>query len=291
MNRYPSKKTRASRSFEQAKVFWHRFTKYKGALVSLIIIVVMTTVAILAQYIAPYTGQNTNAGSPFSPPGPHNFFGTDEVGRDLYSLVLLGARISLSVGVASAVVSTVFGAVIGAIAGYYGGYLDDILMRFTELIMVIPTFILAVIFLAYFGPGIGNMVFIISAVVWPGAARTVRAEFMRLRQMEFVESARAVGAGSRHIIFGEILPNAFGVLIVNATVVVGFAIVLAAGLSFVGLGDPNLPDWGMLLNGAMGFFFRAWWMALFPGAAITITSLAFNILGDGLSQTLNPKNR
>jgi peptide/nickel transport system permease protein len=286
MKRYGS-----SRRFEEAKVFWHRFTRHKGAILSLIFIIFVAMVAIFATYIAPYSVSDTSAGLPFSPPDAKNFFGTDDIGHDLYSLVIFGSRASLSVGVAAAIASTLFGALIGAIAGYYGGYLDDSLMRFTELFMVIPVFILAVIFLAFFGQSMANDVFIISAVVWPGAARLVRAEFMRLREMEFVESARAVGASARHIIFREILPNAFGVLIVNATLVVGFAIVLAAGLSFVGLGDPNLPDWGMLLNRSMSYFFRAWWIAFFPGMAITMTSLAFNLLGDGLSQALNPKNR
>jgi peptide/nickel transport system permease protein len=288
MKRYGS---RTSRSFEEAKVFWHRFARHKGAFFSLVIIVFIAMVAIFAPYIAPYSGEDTSAGLPFSPPGVKNFFGTDDVGHDLYSLIVFGSRTTLSVGVAAAVASTLFGALIGATAGYYGGFLDDILMRFTELFMVIPVFILAVVFLAFFGQSMANDVFIVSAVVWPGAARVVRAEFMRLREMEFVESARAVGASAFHIIFREILPNAFGVLIVNATLVVGFAIVLAAGLSFVGLGDPNLPDWGMLLNRSMSYFFQAWWIAFFPGIAITITCLAFNFLGDGLSQALNPRNK
>jgi peptide/nickel transport system permease protein len=274
---------------ESWRAFWHRFKRHKGALFGLGTLIFIVGVAFLAPLIAPYSISDTSAGTPFSPPNPKNLFGTDEIGRDVFSLVVWGSRVTLAIGVAVAVVSTLFGALVGALAGYYGGVLDDFLMRFTELIMIIPTFILAVVFLAFFGSSVYNAIFIISAVVWPGAARTVRAEFMRLKKMEFVESARAVGASDFHIIFREIFPNAFGVLIVNGTLVAGFAIVLAAGLSFVGLSDPNLPDWGFLLQRSLHFIFQAWWLAFFPGLAISITSIAFNFIGEGLSQALNPK--
>jgi len=268
--------------------FWRRFRKNKPAVVGLVILAFWIVIAASASILAP--GDPLRVGEHLlSPPSSRYLLGTDNLGRDVLRWVLHGSRISLFIGFLAAAISTVIGILIGAISGYYGGKIDDSLMRITEIFQVIPRFFLAMLIVALFGAAVTNVILVIAIVTWPVTARLARAEFIALRETEFVLAARAVGASSMSLILGEILPNAMPPVIINGSLQVGAAILLEAGLSFLGLGDPNVASWGMLLNGAQKFMVHAWWMAAFPGLAIFTTVLGVNLIGDGLNDALNPR--
>ncbi len=273
---------------ESVREFWHRYQKNKAAVVGLAFVLFLCFVAILAQHIAPYS-LNDVTGETRSSPSKEHLFGTDELGKDTLTGVIWGSRVSLLVGILAAGFSTIIGMLVGIVAGYYGGLVDDFLMRFTEVVMVIPIFIVAVLVIAFFGTSLLNTVIVISVLLWPGTARVARSEFLRLKSIGFVESARSIGVSNRRIIFREILPNAMGPIIVTWTLDVGFAILLEAGLSFIGLGDINFPSWGFMLRKSMTFLSQAWWMSFFPGFAIFLVVYAFNLVGDGLNDALSPK--
>ncbi len=223
-----------------------------------------------------------------SPSGQHPF-GTDDLGRDVWTGVLHGSRVSLFVGVTAATTSAAIGILVGSTAGYYGGRLGDILMRVTEFFLVIPTFLLALVLVAVSRPSIWKIILTIGALGWPSTARLVRAEFLSLREREFVMAARAIGASSRRILFLQILPNATPPIVVNTSLGVAAAILVEAGLSFLGLGDPNMFSWGLMLRNSREFLQMAWWMPTFPGLAIFLTVLSLNLVGDGLNDALNPR--
>jgi peptide/nickel transport system permease protein len=228
-------------------------------------------------------------GSPLSPPSQIHLFGTDDLGGDTLTGVIWGSRASLVIGILTAGLSTIVGAVVGIIAGYKGGVIDSLVMRSAEIVLVIPLFILAVVVIAFFGSSVVNTVLVIAALLWPGSARIARAEFIRLKPLDFVESARSTGLKDRSIIFSEILPNAMGPIIVTWTLDVAWAILTESGLSFIGLGDVNFPSWGVMLERSMHFMSQAWWMSVFPGLAIFFVVFSFNLLGDGLGDALSPK--
>jgi peptide/nickel transport system permease protein len=230
-------------------------------------------------------------GDAFLPPSGTFFFGTDDVGRDVFAQVVVGAQTSILIGITAAAVSTVIGLVVGAISGYYGGKLDSVLMRATEFFMVIPRFFLALIMVAILGASIWNIIFAIGILSWPRTARIVRGEFLRLRNREFVDSARVLGLSDSAIMFSEILPNASPAIIVNTALEVGSAITIEAGISFLGLGDPQQMSWGVILYQAQMFMRRAPWISLFAGGGIFLTVMGLNLLADGLNETLNPKLR
>jgi len=269
--------------------FWRRYRKNRSGVGGLLLVGGFIVVAGLAGLIAPAGPLDTKTGAPFEAPGSVHYFGTDDLGRDVFSGVVYGARVSLAVGFLAAITSTVIGIIIGALAGYFGGWIDDLLMRITEMFMVIPVFVLALLLVALFGPRIVNVIVVISVLSWPGTARLVRADFLSLKTREFVEAARSISASHLDIIFSEILPNALAPVIITASLRVATAILIEAGLSFLGFGDPNTVSWGLMLYWAQNFIRHAPWMAIFPGLAISLTTLAFNLVGDGLNDALNPR--
>jgi peptide/nickel transport system permease protein len=218
----------------------------------------------------------------FAPPGPAHPMGTDDLGREVFARVLYGGRVSLLIGLASAAVAVLAGTLVGAVAGYFGGWVDDVLMRTTELFQVIPRFLLAIVVVALFGTGSLRLVLVIGLLSWPATARIMRAQFMVLRREEFVLAAQMAGAGPVRIILRHALPNVAPYLLVSVTLQTGSAILVESFLSFLGLGDAATPSWGLLLQQAQIYLRSAWWMATFPGLALSATILGLNLLSDGV---------
>lgn len=271
------------------KDFWVRFARNRGAVVGLVILLLVGALAVLAPVLFPGSPWEM-AGAPFMPPGEMGMLlGSDSLGRDVASGIAHGARISLMVGAVSTVAALGIGVSLGAIAGYAGGWVDDALMRFTEFFQTIPSFILAVLLVAIFSPSITSIVCAIAIVSWPPVARVVRAEFLSLRGREFVQAAECLGKSRIAIMVGDILPNALSSIVVLASLMVASAILLESALSFLGLGDPNLMTWGFLIGSGRSVIRLAWWMSVFPGVAIFLTVLALNLVGEGLSDALNPR--
>lgn len=230
--------------------------------------------------------------APLTPPfDAEAWFGTDYLGRDVMTSLLYGGRATLLVGAIAAVLSVFIGTTIGAFAGYYGGRVDGVLMRVTEFFQVLPALLFAMVVVTLFSPSLVTVTLSIGLVSWPGTARLARGEFMRYRDLEFVRAERSIGAGNARIIWKVILPNAFAPLIVSATLAIGAAILFEAGLSFLGLGDPNQMSWGMMIGSSRQYVLSCWWAVVFPGVAIFITVLSVSLIGDGLNDALNPKLR
>ncbi|MGQ0570544.1 MAG: ABC transporter permease [Armatimonadota bacterium] len=270
--------------------FVQRFGRNRAAVGGVVALGLLIGAALLAGVLGGPSPRTMSENALASPSRQHPF-GTDDLGRDIWTGALHGARVSLLVGVLAATTSGVIGILIGSVAGFYGGRLGDILMRTTEFFLVIPTFLLALVLVAVTRPSIWNIILTIGVLGWPSTARLVRAEFLSLREREFVMAARAIGADSRRILFRQILPNAAPPIIVNTSLGVAAAILVEAGLSFLGLGDPNLFSWGLMLRNSREFLRMAWWMPTFPGLAIFITVLSLNLVGDGLNDALNPRMR
>jgi peptide/nickel transport system permease protein len=252
------------------------------------------TVFVLLALIAPVVtpGDPGRLGStPFAAPGRDYLLGTDDMGRDLFAALLHGARTSLTVGLAAAVASTILGIAIGANAGFFGGWIDDVLMRFTDLFMVLPRFLLALVMVAYFGPSLLNVIVVLAVLSFPMAARLVRGQFLSLRELDFVQAAHALGASPWRVIARHMLPNAAGALLIAGSFQAAAAILSEAGLSFLGLSDPAVMTWGRMLNNAQPFLRRAWWMGVFPGCAIFLTVIALNVIGDRLETAFSPRRK
>jgi peptide/nickel transport system permease protein len=271
------------------KDFWGRYRRKKAAVFGMAVAIFFCGVAVVAPLVAPYSLLDLSEA--FQPPSTVHLLGTDSLGLDVLSCVIYGARASLMVGLFAVLTSTVIGLTVGAFAGFYGGRIDDLLMRVTEMFQVLPRFFLAIIFVAFFGPNIWNVIFVIGILTWPATARLLRAEFLSLTKKEFVEAARAMGMSNFKIIVGGILPNAISPVIVNASLEIAGAILLEASLSFLGLGDSNVMSWGMMLHNSQEYFSRAWWMAAFPGLALFLSALGLTLVGDGLNDALNPRLR
>jgi peptide/nickel transport system permease protein len=269
--------------------FLRRFARNKGALVGAAVLALVVALALLAPFLFPDDPWDI-AGPPFRRPGEMGFLlGTDTLGRDVAAGIAHGARVTLLLSLVSTAVALSIGVVLGAIAGYHGGWVDDLVMRFTEFFQTIPNFILLVVLVAIFTPSITSIVVAIGIVSWPPLARIVRGEFLTLRPREFVQAAEVLGQGSGRIIFGEILPNALSPVIVSASLMVATAVLLESALSFLGLGDPNLMSWGYMIGASRTVIRQAWWISCFPGIAIALTVLALNLVGEGLSDALNPR--
>jgi peptide/nickel transport system permease protein len=217
--------------------------------------------------------------------------GTDDLGRDVLLGIVFGIKVSLSVGICAAIGATVFGVLIGAVAGYFGGWLDLLVMRISEVFQVIPTFILAAFIIAMSGPGLSRVVVVIALLSWPQVARLMRGEVLRVKQLEFVDAVRCLGVKESAILAAEVIPNAIAPVLAAATLIVGHAILLEAALGFFGLSSADIVSWGRMLNAGQRFLFNAWWLSFFPGMAIFVTVLAFNLLGDAIGSALNPKTQ
>lgn len=254
------------------------------------VLVVAIVLALFGGWIAPHP-QGTIPGGTFEGPSGSFWFGTDNVGKDVLSELIHGTRVTLQIGVVAAGASLIAGIIVGAVSGYFGGKTDIVLMRIAEFFQILPGLLLALVMAALLGRRLSLLILAIAITTWPQSARLVRAQFLSLRHREFVEAARGIGYPSRYIVSREILPNALPPAIVQSTLDVGTAILIAAALSFLGLGDPSVPSWGEMLNRAQGYLSIAWWMALFPGAAIFLVVLATNLVGDGVTDALDPQER
>ena len=268
--------------------FWRRYRKNRVALLGLFIILFFATMAITASIISIHNPFRMNFDKILMTPSLDHPMGTDRFGRDLLSRFIWGARVSLFIGFASTGLATGIGILLGAISGYFGGKIDIIINRTVEIFMSLPTFFIILTVVYVLGSSIWNVMLILGLTRWPGTTRLIRAQFISLKEKEFVEACRVVGASDWHIIAFEILPNAIFPAIVNASMQVAGAILTEASLSFLGLGDPNQISWGWMLNDAMKSIRHGWWVSAFPGLGITLTVLAFNLIGDGLNDALNP---
>ena len=219
------------------------------------------------------------------------WLGTDYIGRDVLTTLIYGGRATLVVGAVAALLSVVIGISVGAFAGYYGGKVDAVLMRITEFFQVLPALLFAMVIVTLFSPTLFTVTIAIGIVIWPSTARLTRAEFLKVKGLDFVRAERSIGAGDARIMWKVILPNAIPPLIVSATLAVGGAILFQAGLSFLGLGDPNQMSWGLMISSSRQYVLTSWWAVAFPGAAIFVTVLAVSLIGDGLNDALNPKLR
>lgn len=269
------------------RVLAGKFLQIPGAVVGLSLVMLVAVAAILATWIAP-AGPFESSAPPLQSPSLAHPMGTDDLGRDLFSGIVHGARASLLIMLAVAVISSVLGLAIGAMAGFRQGLVDDLLMRTTEVFQTVPRFFLAVIVIALFGPGVDRLVLLLGLTSWPMLARVVRAETLSVRQQEFVHAARSLGASDWRILWRHVLPNVAPSAVVVISLTAASVILLEAALGFIGLGDPRVMSWGYLASNGQRFLRAAWWLALFPGISILVTVLGLNLIGDAVNDLLNP---
>ena len=265
-----------------------RILRTGAGLAGIVLMCSLLAVALLANRVAP-SDPFASVGPALSAPTLSHPMGTDDLGRDLLSGVAHGTRTSLVLALVVSTLTGLIGVIVGALAGWEGGRLDGALMRLTEFVQVVPRFFLAVIVIALFGAGLDRLALVLALTSWPWIARVVRAEVLSLKQREFVEAARSLGAGRGRVLLREVLPNALPPVVVAVSLSAASVILIEAGLSFLGLGDPDVVSLGYLANNAQRFLRVAWWMAVFPGAAIALAVLGLNLLGDGLNEVLNPR--
>ncbi len=276
----------------QTKTFWRYFKRNRLAVGGMTIILVTFLVAGFASVLAPYDPGKTEVSLKLKPPSLEHYLGTDQLGRDVFSRMLYGSRVSLSVGFVAVAISIIIGILVGAMAGYYAGWVDSFLMRFVDIMLCFPSFFLILTVVALLGPSLFKVMVVIGITSWMGTSRFVRAEFLSLRERDYVQAAKALGVNDSRIIFRHILPNALAPVFVTATLDVATAILVEAGLSFLGFGvQPPAPSWGNILTEGRTYIFDAWWLTIFPGLAILITVLSFNLLGEGLRDALDPRLR
>jgi len=269
-----------------------RLVKRRGAMLGAVVVLFFVLVAVAAPLIAPYDPVATSWSAVRKPPSPEHWLGTDEIGRDVLSRVIFGARASLLAGVISVCISLACGVPIGLVSGYVGGFLDGLLMRITDALLACPFLILAIALAAFLGPSLTNAMIAIGVSAMPAFIRLTRAQVLNAKVEDYVEAARALGNPHRRIVLRHILPNILAPIMVQATLAIAAAIIAEASLSFLGLGQqPPAPSWGSMLNTAKNFLEQAPWMAMWPGAAIFAVVLAFNLFGDGLRDALDPRHR
>ncbi len=276
-------------------IAWREFKKNRPAVLGLYLMVALYLVTLLAPYLTSYDPTEIVEdiiSVRHLAPSPDHPMGTDKYGRDVYARILYGARISLSIGFIAVAISITLGTSVGAVSGYFGGAVDTVLMRFVDTLISFPRLVLLITVIALFQPSILVVVIVLGLTLWPSTARIVRSEVLSLREREFIEAARALGLGSPRIILRHIIPNVMGPVIVAATLGLGNIILIEAGLSFLGLSvPPPTPTWGVIINDGREFLLEAWWVSTFPGLAIVFTVVAFNLIGDGLRDALDPRMR
>jgi peptide/nickel transport system permease protein len=268
--------------------FLSRLAEHPGGLVGGAFILLLLVLALSAGYlpIDPHAMSNEST----KPPSTQHLLGTDELGRSVLAGVIHGTRVSLIVGFFAALVATVLGILIGSAAGFFGGWFDTAVMRVAEFFQVIPSFILAAVIVAMSGTGLAQIVVVVGLLAWPQVARVMRGQVMRVKQLEFVDAVRCLGISEPRLLFGEVIPNAVAPVLAVGTLIVGQAILLEASLSFLGLSSAELVSWGRMLNSGQRYLWDAWWLSFFPGTAIFLTVLAFNLFGDAVGAILNPRN-
>jgi peptide/nickel transport system permease protein len=273
----------------EGRRIWRAFSRNRVAVVGLLIVSTVCLLAVVGPWIIPYDPAEQDVEISMNPPSAEHWLGTDQWGRDILSRIVVGARVSLSVGVVAVGLLILIGVVVGALAGYYRR-LDGPLMRVVDLLMSFPRLFLLLAVVALFGPNLLNTMLVIGLFGWMGTARLVRGQFLSLREEEFITAARCLGVPNRRIITHHLLPNALAVIIVQATLSMSWAILVESGLSYLGLGaQPPTPSWGIMLNQGRNYMRYGWWGTVFPGLAIFVTVMAFNLLGDGLRDALDPR--
>lgn len=274
------------------KETWSMLKKNKAAMVGLAILIILVIIALFGKFFMPYNPYIGNLSDSLKFPSSAHLFGTDEQGRDILSRVIDGTKISLRVGISAVSIALTVGLILGSIAGYYGGLADLLIMRFMDIMLAFPSLLLAIAFMSALGPGIDKAIIAISIVTIPEYARIVRGSILSVKENEYVQAAKAIGNSDAAIIFKHILPNVMSPIIVRATLGISTAILDTSALGFLGLGvKPPLAEWGTMLGAGREYFYNAPYIILFPGIAITITVLAFNLFGDGLRDALDPKLR
>jgi peptide/nickel transport system permease protein len=282
----------ADRRSQASREFLRRLTANRLAFIGLVIILLLTLAALLADWITPHDPYAQISSEAMQPPSWNHLFGTDNVGRDTFSRLIYGARVSLFVGVTSMILAAGLGVPLGLLAGYFGGWLDTVTMRAMDTLLAFPALLLAIFIVAVLGPSLSNAILAIGIIYIPAFARLTRANVLSLREKEFVEAARCLGASDGRIMWRSILPNCASSLIVQFTLGIGYAMLIEAGLSFLGLGvQPPTPAWGQMVGLARNFITIAPWLITYPGLAIFIAVLAFNFLGDGLREATDPRLR
>ena len=275
--------------------FWSVYSQNKMGLIGLIILIFFALMAILGPYLVNITTYAVDGITQvLHPPTSDYWLGTDDLGKDIFAGVIIGSRVSLLVGVAATAISMVIGTVIGIVSGFYGKTIDTLLMRFTDVFLVIPWLPLMLVMAALLGPSLGNIIFVIGITSWAGTARIIRSQTLSVKERPYVERARAIGSGDTHIMFYHILPNVFPLIFANTVLVAAVAILSETTLSFLGMGDPTQVTWGMMLHFAFSMgavSFGAWWWLLPPGICVVLVVLSFTFIGYALDEVLNPKLR
>jgi len=275
----------------RSPTFSQRLLHNKLAVAGLTVVTLLFAVSLLAPIIAPYDPNAIDLKNILMPPGSSHLLGTDQLGRDILSRMIWGARISLKVGFVAVGIATLIGTILGTISGYYGGIIDALIMRAVDLMLCFPSFFLILTVIAVLEPSIWNIMAVIGFTSWMGVARLIRAEILTIREREFIQAARSQGAGNMRIITRHIIPNAMTPVLVSATLGVAGAILTESALSFLGIGvQPPTPSWGNMLAAGKDNLEYAWWLSLFPGMAILITVLGYNLLGEGIRDALDPRN-
>uniref|UniRef100_A0A7C3MH14 ABC transporter permease n=1 Tax=Dictyoglomus thermophilum TaxID=14 RepID=A0A7C3MH14_DICTH len=272
------------------RIAWKRLAKNKLALLGLGIVIFFVIVAVLAPYIAPYPWNEVDLSRALQPPSWRHLLGTDEFGRDIFSRIIYGTRVSLQFAFFAQLISISIGTVLGLIAGFYGGWVDDLIMRIVEILFAFPFLLFVIAVVSTLGPGIQNLYLAVALIGWAGVSRIIRGQVLSLRERDFIAGAIAIGASTWRILFRHILPNALSPLIIEATLGMGGMIMLEAGLSFLGLGvQAPTPSWGSMVQAGLAYLRSCWWYPIAPGVVIMIVVFGFNLLGDGLRDALDPR--